>query len=261
MRPALYRTDLLALAYAGVTGALVWRYGAGVWTLVPPSLVFLAFVLDGIFRPASPWFMPLVARGKPQIHAVALTFDDGPDPEVTPKILDMLKGHKAKATFFVIGQHVEKYPELAQRIVAEGHEIGNHTHTHPRLFNLKLTRGMQTEIERATATIQHVTGVKPVLFRPPIGLKNPHLAIVSRRLGLRVVMWSLHARDTLFRDPRRISQRVLKRIRPGDIVDLHDGHDLPGQRRRYTARAVASILARLEWKGIKCVTVSELLNS
>lgn len=256
-----HRTDLLALTYAGVTLSLVLLYGFSFWTVGPSSLVFLAFVLDGIFRPASPWFMPLVARGHARSHAVALTFDDGPDPEVTPKILDMLRGHKARATFFVIGRHVEQYPELARRIVAEGHELGNHTHTHPRLFNLKLTRGMESEIEHAAAIIQHVTGVRPALFRPPIGLKNPHLAIVSRRLRLRVVMWSLHARDTLFKNPRRISQRVLKHVRPGDIVDLHDGHDLPGQRRRYTARAVASILARLEWKGIKCVTVSELLNS
>ncbi len=259
MRP--HRTDVLALVYAGVTLGLVAACGLSFWTVGLSSLVFLALVLDGIFRPASPWFMPLVARGRRRSHVVALTFDDGPDPDVTPKILDILKGYKARATFFVIGQHVEQHPELARRIVAEGHELGNHTHTHPRLFNIKLARGMQLEIERAAAIIQHITGVRPALFRPPVGLKNPHLAIVARRLGLKVVMWSLHARDTLYRNPRFISQRVLKRVRHGDIVDLHDGHDLPGRHRRYTARAVASIVARLEWKGIKCVTVSELLNS
>lgn len=259
MSRGLHRGDLLALAYAGVTAGLVLIYGVSFWTLGPTTLVFFALVLDGIFRPASPWFLPVVARGPRRGKRVALTFDDGPDPEVTPKILDLLRHHKAKATFFVIGRHVELYPDLARRIVAEGHELGNHTHAHPRLFNLKLTRGMQREIERAAAIIQHVTGVRPTLFRPPVGLKNPHLAIVARRLRLRVVMWSLHSRDTLFRNPKRISRRVLSRMRPGDIVDLHDGHDLPGQHRRPTVRAVSSILAQSAWRGWSCVTVSELL--
>ncbi len=260
MTSALSRTDILALAYGGITLGLVLVFGFSVWTVLPITACFFALILDGIFRPASPWFVPLTAHGDRRIPAVALTFDDGPDPEVTPKILDLLRQHRAKATFFVIGQRVERHPDLARRIVAEGHELGNHTYAHPRLFNLKLSRGMQQEIERATAAISHVTGVRPRLFRPPIGLKNPHLAIVARRLNLRVVMWSLHAHDSLFQNSLRIAGSVLRRIRPGDIVDLHDGHDLPGRHRQHTVQAVATILAKLEGRGLRCVTVSELLS-
>lgn len=261
MRPT--RSDCLALAYALLTLGLVLIWGLQVWTVVLPSVLFLLLVLDGIFRPASPWFMPLVTHGPRSGHAVALTFDDGPDPEVTPQILDLLGKHGATATFFVIARHVEQHPELARRILAEGHDIGNHTYAHPRLFNTWLRRAMREEMARAQASIEKELNYRPQWFRPPVGLKNPHLALAANDLNLPVVMWSRHARDTLFNNPDYIAQRVLKRIRAGDIVDLHDGHDHQSSRnahRHHTLAAVELILQGLKARGLQAVTLTELLH-
>lgn len=255
------RTDVIALATAGVMIALVWRYGINAWTVVIPAGLFLLLIVDGIFRPSAQWFLPVVIRGSRAKNAVALTFDDGPDPQTTPQILDLLRQHGARATFFVIGHHVEQHPALARRILAEGHEIGNHTQGHSRWFNTRLYQAMESEIRTAQETLQRITGITPRLFRPPVGLKNPQLILATTPHQLKTVLWSVHARDTLLRDPARIATRVLRRLRAGDIVDLHDGHDRPGQHRPQTVAAVAKILDALSVRGLRAVTVSELLQS
>lgn len=250
--------DLIALIFGATAAALVWRYGFNFWSFGLPSLCLIGFIADGIVRPSARWFLPVITHGARDSAVVALTFDDGPDPQVTPQILDLLKAHGAKATFFVIGRHVEQHPDLARRIVAEGHELGNHTDGHSRLFNFWLAPAMHREIERASERIRRIAGVTPRWFRPPVGLKNPQLILATRPLALDVVLWSLHARDTLQADSARIAARVLARIRAGDIVDLHDGHDAPGQHRPQTIIAVGHILAGLQARGLRAVTLSAL---
>lgn len=257
------RADAIAIAFLIVAAGLILTFGFGLWSILPPAIVLFALMADGVFRPASPWFMPLISHGPRNSNKVALTFDDGPDPEVTPKILDLLREHRARATFFVIARHVEQHPALARRIVDEGHEIGNHTYAHPRLFNTRLTRGMLAEMQRAQQVLGQQLGITPRWFRPPVGLKNPHLPLAARKLDLRVVMWSRHARDTLFSQPEHVARRVLKRIRAGDIVALHDGHDRQthgGGSRTHTVHAVGQILDGLQTRGLACVSVGELIR-
>jgi len=257
----LSRLNILALAFGGVTAGAIGALGASAWTLGIPTALYIALCADGTVRPGSRVSYPTVTRGTRNRDRVALTFDDGPDPEATPQVLDALAKHEARATFFAIGRSLEAHPELARRIVADGHELGNHSWAHSRWGSF-LTSGQQVrEIERGEESIAAVTGLATQpLYRPPIGLKSPPLARAAFRKRLTLVTWSLHSHDSRTADPARVSERVLHRVRPGDIVLMHDGHDLPGRHRLSGAQALPRILEGLREKGLECVTVSELLR-
>lgn len=258
------RADLLALGYAAVAAASVGVFGFSLASVGIPAALLLALLADGIARPGSSLLYPTLTHGSRKGRCVALTFDDGPDADVTPAVLDALAQYGARATFFTIGRSLHAHPLLAKRIAAEHHELGNHSWTHSRWNNFFGARRQLREIERGAQAIAALagshTGRAQPLYRPPIGLKSPPLARAARRLQLTVVAWSLHSRDTRGGDPQRIAQRVLEKIRPGDIVLMHDGHDLPGRHRPACAQALPRILQGLREKGLQCVTVSELLR-
>jgi len=130
----------------------------------------------------------------PQAHTIALTYDDGPSPRNTPALLDLLAEHNTHATFFLIGEHVRKHPDLARRIAAAGHVLGNHTTMHPNLRRKNATRTRE-ELQRCQQLIQDTTGVQPVLFRPPYGARKPSTLRIARELGLTPVMWNITAHD------------------------------------------------------------------
>lgn len=249
---------LAACALWLATGLLLG--GIHAWTVWPPIAGYLVIVVDGIARPGAAWLLPLTNhghRGRPQI---ALTFDDGPDPATTPRVLDLLRNHGARATFFLIGRHAEAHPALVRQILAEGHELGNHSYGHSRLLNCFPTAPLQRDIERGQAALGSIAGPSgPALYRPPVGLKSPWLARVQRRLDLRIVTWSLHARDTGRRSAAAVATRVIRRARPGDIVLLHDGHDLPGRSRDTVVAALETILDGLRHRNLQAVTVGDLL--
>jgi len=258
LRPT--RARALILVYVAVTAGAVCAFGFSAPSLAVPSAVFLVLIADGVARPASSLLYPTVSRGLREGGRVALTFDDGPDPDVTPAVLDALAVDGARATFFCIGRSLAEHPALARRLVAEGHELGNHSWRHSRWQNFFGAGALGREIERGADAIAGLTGSRAEPFyRPPIGLKSPPLAWAAARRRLTVVAWSLHSRDTRTADPRRIAERVLARIRPGDIVLLHDGHDRPGRHRPGSARALPEILRGLRERDLHCVTVSELL--
>ncbi len=256
------RSDAVMLTCLAWLGAGLALVGPGPWTILPPILAFAMIAADGIVRPAAPWLLPVVTHGDRRRPAIALTFDDGPDPETTPRLLELLARHGAHATFFLIGSHAEQYPELVRRLAREGHEIGNHTYAHPRLLNLARSHPMQREIERGQQALQALApSAATPSYRPPVGLKSPWLARVQRRLGLRVVLWSLHARDTGRATAEQVAHRVLTRIGPGDIVVMHDGHDICGRHRRTAVAALELVLPELDRRGLKAVTVEQLLGA
>lgn len=260
--PMPSRGDLLALSYAAVAATSVTVFGFTLPSVSIPAALLLALLADGIARPGSGVLYPTVTHGSRNSHQVALSFDDGPDPEVTPAVLDALAHYGARATFFGIGRALRAQPLLARRIAADRHELGNHSWTHSRWQNFFGARRQMRDIGRGARAITRLTGsATQPLFRPPIGLKSPPLARAAQRLQLTLVAWSLHSRDTRGGDPQRIAQRVLDKIRPGDIVLMHDGHDLPGRHRTAGAQALPRILEGLGEKGLQCVTVSELLRA
>jgi peptidoglycan-N-acetylglucosamine deacetylase len=156
--------------------------------------------------------------------AVALTIDDGPDPEVTARVLDVLDEHRAKATFFCIGERVARHPALARAIVARHHEIGNHSQRHLKRFALLGPRSLGEDIRRAQSEIADATGEIPRFFRAPAGLRNPFLEPVLARAGLQLVSWTRRGFDTVNGSADTVLGRLTRGLADGDIVLLHDGH-------------------------------------
>ena len=211
----------------------------------------------GAMHPAAQLFGPTV-RGTGSPSTIALTFDDGPNPAVTPALLDLLEIHKCRATFFLIGGFVRKCPALAREISARGHLLGNHTETHPNLVWLS-PRAIVEELERCQQAIGEATGCAAHWMRPPYGFRGPHLDGVVRRTGLQgPVMWRVSAHDWVAQAPERIARR-LRAVRGGDIVLMHDGdhRHLDGDR-GHTVRALAELLPRWRDAGLECVTLDGL---
>ncbi|HWP84243.1 MAG TPA: polysaccharide deacetylase family protein [Terriglobia bacterium] len=209
-----------------------------------------------VAAPESQLLGKTLSRIRSRQPTVALTFDDGPGQD-TPAILEILKQAGVRATFFLCGASVERWPELARRIVAEGHEIGNHTYSHPRLLG-KTPGKILWEIDRAQKVIQHHTGRVPLLFRPPYGLRWFGLFSLLRQQQLQAVMWSVNGCDWK-RPAEQITERVLRQAHPGAIILLHDG--VPPQEcgsRRATVEALPAILRSLATR-YRFATVSETL--
>ena len=251
---------LLLTGSAALLGSSV-AFGATPLAFAIPALALGAVLVDGVFRPSSSALYPTISHGPRNRARVALTFDDGPDPEVTPFILDGLAQLGARATFFVIGRHLDRHHRIAERIVAEGHELGNHSWTHSHLQNFYSARRHASDIDRADELIRQIArDARPTLYRPPIGFKSPALARTAHARSLTIVAWSVHSRDTLSHSPPATADRVLSRVRAGDIVLMHDGHDREGAHRTIAARALPAVLRGLGDRGLQPVTVSELLG-
>jgi len=183
---------------------------------------------------------------------IAMTFDDGPSPTLTPHLLDILKEKGVKATFFVIGQNVIQSPEIVARAAAEGHEIGNHTWSHPVLTKLSDAR-LQEEVQKTSDAIAEATGKKPPLLRPPYGAINSHVGkILEQKDGLTVVLWSVDPLDWKSPGANVVAQRLIVGAKPGAITLSHDIK--PG-----TIQAIPEVIDALKAKGYQFVTVSQLI--
>lgn len=177
--------------------------------------------------PRSRWLGPNWTRLPAAATArneIALTIDDGPDPLVTPQVLDFLDDCAAKATFFCIGEEAARHPDLCREIVRRGHAVENHSQRHRHHFSLKGPRGLMHELQTAQATLTRISGQRPVFFRAPAGLRNPFLDPVLARLGLTLATWSARGFDTRVGDAQRVKKNLLRDLRPGAILLLHDGH-------------------------------------
>ena len=153
---------------------------------------------------------------------IALTFDDGPDPIDTPRLLDILRQKDVKATFFVIGKRAEQYPEIVRRARDEGHLIASHTWSHPLPFCFLTPWRLRTEIERGVESVRRVCGFKPCYFRSPVGLRHPLLGAYLQQEELEFISWSIRSYDTVIKKSSVLARRILKQVSGGDIVLLHD---------------------------------------
>jgi peptidoglycan/xylan/chitin deacetylase (PgdA/CDA1 family) len=243
-------------AAVGVPGALPWAIGA---------VALNHALITGIgLTPRSRWLGANVTR-LPEAAAargeVALTIDDGPDPQVTPQVLDLLDAHGQRATFFCIAERAAAHPDLAREIVERGHSVQNHTARHRHDFSFLGPRRYAAEIARAQAMLCGVTGETPTCFRAPAGLRNPFLAPVLHRLGLRLVSWTRRGFDTRERDPARVLERLTRGLAAGDILLLHDGNAArTGQGRPVVLEVLPRLLARFETDGLRAVTLTQGLS-
>ena len=174
-----------------------------------------------LFHPRNQWLVANRSRVDGE-RCVALTFDDGPDPVYTPKLLDLLREKGVKATFFVIGKRADQYPEIVRRAWSEGHLVGNHTWSHYPLFCFLMPRRLQSEIERGTESIRRSCGSTPRFFRSPVGLRHPLLALYLENAGLEYISWSIRTLDTFNTDSGVLARRILSKAASGDIILLHD---------------------------------------
>lgn len=208
-------------------------------------------ILYAHFVPAAQGLGPVKSRFATERKEVWLTVDDGPDPEDTPRLLALLAQHQARATFFLIGERAARWPELVQRIVAAGHDVGHHTQTHPLTdFWCARPRRVARELDTALAVYQAVAGVRPRWFRAPAGIKNVFLATALRRRKLTAVAWSVRSLDSICREPQPAVSRVVRGLEPGAIILMHEGPRLSAAVR---VQAIRAVLTALTERGYRCV--------
>lgn len=184
-------------------------------------ILFSATVVWGSFDIQLKYFINSITQKRTKIKEIALTFDDGPT-EVTPKFLDLLKENNIKATFFCIGKQIEKYPETFQRIIAEGHTIGNHTYSHSNNTGFLSASKMIEEIEKCDEVISKIGNVKTHFYRPPFGVTNPNIAKAISKTQKKSIGWNVRSLDTVIDDEKKIYNRITKNLKSGSIILLHD---------------------------------------
>jgi len=206
--------------------AIVVKPGLWSWALAALIANHLVISFVGLW-PRSNWLGPNWTRlpaAAIKRNEIALTIDDGPDPVVTPQVLELLDRFDAKATFFCIGNKAVQYPELCREIIRRGHAIENHSQQHRHNFSLLGLGGFRHEIEAAQTTLLNITGIRPSFFRAPAGLRNPFLQPVLSRLGLQLASWSVRGFDTQERNAGKVKTRLLSGLQPGAILLMHDGN-------------------------------------
>ena len=218
---------------------------------------FSIFVDQAVFVRSGTFY-----RAKTDEKVIALTFDDGPSPKWTPLILDELKESGVKATFFMIGKYVEKYPDVAKRITAEGHDVGIHTFYHAVLL-FSPPGYLEKEIKDTEAVIKDVTGKTTKLFRPPKAWLTAKEKREISGLGYKIILWSLSSKDWVRFHDKQLRRYILNNVRPGDIVLFHDAggaFKIEGGNRKQTTKTLPRLIEKLREKGYRFVTISELLE-
>jgi len=248
------------LAAIGVFATLWLGHAPTSWWIAG-LIVLLAFSLMawGVFDVNSSLWAPTLWRVR-GINAVALTFDDGPDPGFTPRVLEILAREKVTATFFVVGERARLNQDLLREIDSQGHLVGNHSFSHAWNINFAMHAGLTREIEDCNAAIEAALGKRPEFYRAPHGFKNPALGDVLARLAMTCVGWQVRGFDAVRSDADAIARRMLLKARAGGILLLHDGSGLQGtQDRSATLAALPVIIGGLRARGLVFVRLDELV--
>lgn len=222
------------------------------WSPVGALFFFVPdiFVLYQLFVPSGQWLGRVVTSFETDQPQVWLTIDDGPDTDDTPRILESLDRHAAQATFFVVGERVARWPRLIGEIVRRGHEVAHHTHTHPAAtFWCASPKRLQRELDDGLSVLRSA-GARPRRFRPPVGIKNVFLASALKKRELQCVGWTIRSGDCLGRRAEDVVENVMRQVRPGAILLLHEGRSVPASLR---VKTIALLLDSLAAQGYRCV--------
>lgn len=255
-----------------VSGTVALHAGAAALTVVQPSCwpyaVGAVAASHAVLAAAGLWprsalLGPNWTRLPAQAGAqIAITIDDGPDPEVTPRVLDMLDRYHARATFFCIGEVARRHPHLVEAIVTRGHAVENHSQHHRHHFSLFGPRALRREIEAGQRTLTELSGMAPLFFRAPAGLRNPFLEPVLCRLGLQLASWTRRGFDTRTHDAALVAKRLLHTLAARDILLLHDGHAARDERGQpVVIDALEIVLQAAHEAGLRCTTLRAALTS
>jgi peptidoglycan-N-acetylglucosamine deacetylase len=251
------------------TAAQRWALAALICTAVlllvsaPLALLPLAAYVGACclapFFPHWSWYLPILSHGSRHSRAVALTFDDGPDPRATPALLDLLQRYGHPATFFLLGRRAARHPDLVDAILKNGHSVGNHSFSHDTWLMFKSSKRLLGDIE-ATQQILACHGVRPLAFRPPVGITNPLLGAVLSRLDLYVVNFSCRGYDLGNRRIAHLAAKLLKRVRGGDILLLHDISPPRTADLKPWLHEVERLLGGLTQKGLTVIPLEDLIG-
>jgi peptidoglycan/xylan/chitin deacetylase (PgdA/CDA1 family) len=224
------------------------------WWYVLLFSAFFCVVLIGSFSMSWKLFLKaFTSKTKIKTKKISITFDDGPNREFTPKVLQLLKDYNAKGSFFCIGKHVKKYPDLLKKMHSEGHDIGNHSYTHSNFIGFKITDGWLMELKNTDQAIFNVTGKKTSLFRPPFGVTTPHLAKAIKVTGHKVIGWNIRPFDTTLKNRETILKRITNRVKPGSVILMHDNHE-------QIEYVLEQLLQFLKKQDYEMVTINDLID-
>lgn len=225
-----------------------------VWFYVLFVLIWILITVLGSFQIKMNYHLQSLNHNYSQKNNyVSITFDDGPNAEFTPKVLDLLEKHKAKATFFIIGKNAEKNPDLVRQIEDSGHIIGNHSYSHSNKFGFFSTSKVVWEIKKTDEVIKSITGKTPLIFRPPFGVTNPNIKKALKQTGHHSIGWSKRSFDTTSLSEETIFKRVSDQLKRGDVILLHDQN-------RKTIAVLERLLLFLEQHQLKSVSVDQLFE-
>jgi peptidoglycan/xylan/chitin deacetylase (PgdA/CDA1 family) len=223
------------------------------WFYLVPVIVYCGFHIYGSINLGAEYFVPVRSRAAVAANAISLTFDDGPIPGKTEKVLEILKNYQAPAAFFCIGHRVKENPSLARRIHAEGHLVCNHSYWHGKTFDLQTTSRIAGELTDTDAIIKNSVGLVPRFFRPPYGVTNPMVAGAIAKTNHITVGWSIRSFDTVIKDSAALMKRITSKLKPGDIVLFHDYSDS-------MLEILPALLDHISNTGLKIVRIDELLD-
>ena len=247
------KTAILFLSLFVLLALLSLFAAISVWYFVAAGVLWFLVSLVGSSFIWSNYHVKAYCSNPSETHKnIALTFDDGPHPE-TVSVLEVLKRHNAKATFFCIGKHIERHPEIFQQIITDGHLVGNHSFSHSRFFDFLRKDGVISEVESTDAIIFKNSGKKPQLFRPPYGVTNPSIRRALAVTKHKVIGWNIRSLDGIIKNENIVFNRIVKRISPGGIVLLHDTS-------MSTVHVLERLLVTLREKNYNVVPLDQLLN-
>jgi peptidoglycan-N-acetylglucosamine deacetylase len=229
-------------------------------TLAAVGLAFGLWFWWACAEPSSTFFRPVLSRGPREGKRISLTFDDGPSEQFTEQVLAILREHQVPATFFVCGKNVENHPDMLRRIVAEGHEVGNHTYSHLFVY-FKSRRRIAEEVDRTQAIIERVSGFRPNIFRPPYGARWFGLVPTLMERGMHLIMWSAAGYDWK-KDVQGITESALRELKPGAVILLHDGRESRPTAeidRSRTVQALPAIIAGARQQGYTFAPLKDFL--
>jgi peptidoglycan/xylan/chitin deacetylase (PgdA/CDA1 family) len=253
--PAL---KISAATHVGCAASILLAPALWKWSLGAILLNYLCLTA-GVMWPKSRLLGPNMTRlpaEATRLRKLSITFDDGPDPETTPLVLDLLDRYDAKASFFCIASKVSANPELAREIVKRGHSLENHTTSHPYGFAFFGPRGIMRDINAAQTTIGTVTGTTPRFFRAPMGFRPPFLAPAVERAGLCYTSWTRRGFDTFARNPEPVLQNLMRNLAAGDILVLHDGRpNRPNRNNQVMLEALRQLLEHLQTRNLESVSL------
>ena len=234
-------------------GLLCYFIEISLWWFLIPILSYKAFLIYGSANIQSNFYTKAHCNAVTDEKIIAITFDDGPNPEFTPKVLSILAQQNVPATFFVIGKNIQGNESLIKKMDAAGHTIGNHTFSHSFFIDFKSKTGFMYELDATSDIVYNIIHKRMKFFRPPYGVTTPHLARASKALNYEIIGWNVRSLDTTSDKEERIANRVISQIKPGAIVLFHDTSEK-------TAQVLKQTLNFAKENGFKIVSVEELLK-